>query len=272
MGFGVRSVGVLVMVMDFSLERLRSAKRALFVKFVTETISETAKVAITTTASLASPMAGPVLGSVAGVVSKEFLETLLKRTSEVEKKLDILLLEPFLTGLQLLLEANVHPGRTPEELASRDAILHASHVSFVRAHSLIVNSREDSAFVRTLDCLALSSHRGRMTVAASVLAEVEVDIHLLKQHVKALEASATEWINDAKILNAFFGRGDEGAKPFGYVSQVAVAKRYEKKGKKLDTEAKEARHRLSVLESIVAVARNAIHGSSDSVSKNSTAL
>jgi hypothetical protein len=198
------------MVMGFSLERLRSAKRALFVKFVTESISETAKLAITATASLALPLAAPVLGSVAVGVSKEFIETLLRRTSEIEKKLDILLLEPFLTGLQLLLEANMHLGRTPEELASRDAILHASHVSFVRAHSLIVNSREDSAFVRTLDCLALSGHTGRMTVAAGVLAEVEGDIQLLRQHVEALEANASEWMQDLKRLNTFLGREDLG--------------------------------------------------------------
>ena len=250
--------GHLVMVMSFSLGQLRSAKRDLFAKFVTESISETAKVAVTATLSLALPLAGPALGIFAGVVSKDLIEALLRRTSEVGKKLDILLLEPFLTGLQLLLEANAHPGGIPEELASRDAILHTSHVSFVRAHSLIVNSREDSAFVRTLDCLALSGHRGRMALAASVLAEVEIDIRLLRQHVEASEASAAEWIKDVRALNAYLGRGEMGSKPFGYVSQVAMAKRYEKKAKKLDTEAQEARHRLSVLDSIVAVARGAI--------------
>ena len=76
-----------------------------------------------------APRKIPLAGEFAGAVSKEFVETLLKRTSAIEKKLDVLLREPFKTGLHLLRESIAHPGTSGQEIQSRDTLLDAAHVS-----------------------------------------------------------------------------------------------------------------------------------------------
>lgn len=231
-------------------------RNALFEKFAQSAVSEAAKVAVSLGVGLVIPL--PAIGELAGTISKEFVQTVLARASEVERKLDALIAEPFKTGLRLLLEAARHEVGTSEEAGSRDALLDAAHLSFVRAHSLVANSREDSVFVRTLDCLALAARSGRGTLAKKAMADVQTDMNLLYEQMQILNKAAAQWEDDVKAINRFFGRGDWGGKPIGYDVQLIWVKKQEKDAERIVARASKARARFTVLESVAALAKASI--------------
>lgn len=242
------------------LSRFISADKSLGGKarlsaLATKAASEGARVAVNAAITAAvSPIAGRFLGTVA----KDVVETLLSRTTAVEKKLDILLREPLFSGLQLLREASLHTDLSQDQRGSRDELLDDAHLSFVRAHSLIADSRQDSVFVRSLDCLALASRTGRLSVAQATLLGIHRDRDELKGRVEALEGDAEEWLANARTIRAYLGRDDWGAKPFGYDALVGWSKRHDKNAERKRRAAQQAREEFDRLENFVRLAELAV--------------
>jgi hypothetical protein len=231
--------------------------RARLTALATKVASEGARVAVNATlTATVSPLAGQFLGTVA----KDVVETLLARTTAVEQKLDILLREPLFSGLQLLREASQHVISSKDQLASRDELLDGAHLSFVRAHSLVADSRQDSVFVRSLDCLALASRTGRLSIGLEALSGVHRDMEELRTRVQALEADANEWLTDVHRIRAFLGRDDWGAKPFGYDALLGWSTRHAKNAEKKRRTAEQAREELDRLNNFVELAELAIKG------------
>lgn len=234
----------------------KSNQKALFDKFAESAISEAAKAAVSL--AVASVIPVPAVADAAASLSKEFIQTILTRASEMEHKLDRLISEPFKTGMQLLLESAKHQTSTLQEVESRDALLDFAHISFVRAHSLVANSREDSVFVRSLDCLALAARTGRGKLAKDGLAEINADMSLLRERVQLLSRTAADWERDVMSINKFFGRGDWGGKPIGYDVQLIWVKKQERDARQIIAQAHHAEAQFSVLERIVTLAEKPV--------------
>lgn len=150
-----------------------------------------------------------------------------------------------------------HPVSSEEEIKSRDALLDAAHVSFVRACALVEDSREDSTFIRALDCLALVGRSGRAALGQTSLNDLQRDIQLLRERVEALKANADEWTSDIERIGSFFGRGDLQSKPMGYDIQLIWVKRQEKQAAKVQKEAQAALMHLTLLENLAALSEAA---------------
>ena len=145
-------------------------------------IGEAAKIAASTLVAYAG---GGVVAGIAGEVSKQFVQTMLEKTSLLEEKIDRLLFEPLHSGVRLLYEASIHLQTNEKETASRDALLDDCHLCFVRARKLVGDCYEDIALIGVLDCLALTWRTGRESVAVNELAEVARQINTLRRTVEA---------------------------------------------------------------------------------------
>lgn len=232
--------------------KLKRNSGPLVSNFAKGVISEAAKTAATI---VIGHTAVASLGESAGTISKDLVERLLKRTSEVEKKIDLLVSEPLKVGLDFLSQAARHKARTREQIASRDAILDAAHISFTRAHALVANSREDSIFVRALDCHALADRTGRLALAKEELADLHRDLNVVRESLDALEQDATKWIEDANKARRFLGRqNDLNERPIGHEVQIIWVRKYEKDARRLQAQAKLGQDRFSFLAYLVSLA------------------
>jgi hypothetical protein len=243
---------------------MAAGQESLLGKFATKAVAEAAKAAATFAAAVAIPQI-PVFAEFAGGVTKELVDALLARTSAVEKKLDLLLREPLRTGLHLLGEAAIHTEGSDIEMKSRESLLDDAHKSFVRALSLLEDSREDSTFIRAIDCLALSLRAGRTSVAEHSLVDIDRDLMLLRNRTEALEQVANALSITAMKFRKFFHRDrtDYRDVPFGYDVQVIASKSREKEALAMQTRAEGARFRLILLESVVALAHKITQVSKD---------
>ena len=233
----------------------RSSGKARLSALATKAASEGARAAVTAAlAAAGSPIAGPFLGT----ITKEFVEMLLARTGAIEKKLDTLLSEPLLSGLQLLHEASVHEASSLDERESRDKLLDHAHLSFVRAYSIVADSRSDAVLVRSLDCLVLAPRTGRLSIAYDALNGIRGDMNELRTRVQAQEAEAQEWLADDFRIRAHLGRDDWGTKPFGYDALLGWNKIHSDAAKRRGQLAKEAREEFDGLEHFVRFAELAI--------------
>jgi len=224
----------------------------------TKTLAEVAKTVATLAVQIGAP-GSLVIAPMVGTISKDFVDALMSRTSEVERKLDALVSEPLKAALGLLRDATNNSTSTPKEIESRDALLDAAHVSFVRALALSGDSREDALFIRALDSIALAERSGRSEVAADYLKKLEIELTDLRTRVEAIQKEAREWSDHVKALNRFLGRGDTvedwTGRPVGYDVKIVFAKRSEKQAKKAKAEADAATFRFEMIENVVTLAR-----------------
>ncbi len=232
----------------------------------TKTIAEVAKTAATLAVQFGAP-GSLVIAPLVGTISKDFVEALLSRTSEVDRKLDALVSEPLKAALRLLRDAANNSTNTSKAIESRDALLDAAHISFVRALALSGDSREDTLFIRALDSIALAERSGRIDVAADNLKNLETELTDLRARIEALQKEASEWSDYVKSLNRFLGRGsieeDWTGRPVGYDVQIIFAKRSERQAKKAKAEADAATFRLEVIENVVTLARASLKGAQE---------
>lgn len=225
--------------------------------FKIKAIAEITKAAAISVVAVAVP-GSQALTSLAGGVSKELVEALLAKTTEVERKLDKLLREPLIAGLRHLKDAGRNLTNTPEETASRDSLLDDAHVFFSRAIALAGDSREDSLFIQALDCIALAERTGRISVAVESLQEVTAELEEVHRRVSALQTEANEWMEHVEALNKFLGRDNYRAKPFGYDAQIGLAKEQEWRAKRAKDAAESATARVELLKKLVAVAKASV--------------
>ncbi len=247
---------MLTRLVSFISRRKGSAVKARLSPLATKAASEAARTAVAAAVTVAG---SPVVGLFLGTVTKEFVEMLLARTSVVEQKLDILLREPLASGLQFLHEASVHDFSSASQWESRDQLLDAAHASFVRAHSIVADSRQDSVFVRSLDCLVLAARTGRLSIASEAFSGIQRDMNELRTRVHALEADANEWLADDLRIRAHLGRDDWGAKPFGYDALLGLNEIHSNLAKRRSQLAQQAREEFDRLESFVLLAECAVN-------------
>ena len=230
--------------------------RTAFRNFATRTVGDAVKATVTGLA--AATVASPTGAAVLGVVSKGLVETLLEQGSRTEKKLDRLLREPLLSGLLLLKQALVHGSATEAEDRARDNLLEHAHVSLTRALALVGDSREDSLFVKALDCVALASHKGHRSLAERSLIELRTDLALMRSHVELLEKEASEWVHDSQVLYDYFARDPLGDKPFGHMELRLLTRWRKDAASRVQLRADEAREHLNVLEGIISIAETLV--------------
>jgi hypothetical protein len=224
-----------------------------FRSFATKVVAEAVKTTVTAlgAAILASQTVAPLLG----VVAKELVSTLLSHASEIEGKLDRLLKEPLLSGLRLLEQGLRHGRDSENEDRAADTVLDQAHAALTRAWALVSDSREDSTFVRALDCIALATHRSHKGLAVSGIDEVQTDLNLLGLRVLRLESVAEELVQDSQRIDKFLDLESWRDKPFGYMEQRLVGRHIRGVAASARADAEAAREGLTMMEELVRVAQ-----------------
>lgn len=233
--------------------KFRNSMRAFVTKSVAEVVR--ASVVAVSSAGLASAPIGVLLGT----VSKDLVEALFARASQVESKLDRLIREPLLTGLVLARQGLMHERDTSENRAAADALLDNSHVALTRAWVLLSDSREDAVFVRAVDCIVLAAHRQHRALAQDSLVSLLVDLDQIRSRVALLEAEAAVARVDSEAFDRFLGRDSLRDKPIGHMDQRLVGNRIRRAAAKMTAEAQTARERLDILDGMSQLARTFVH-------------
>lgn len=159
-----------------------------------------------------------------GTISKDLVDALLQRASQVEKKLDKLIREPLLTGLVLMKQGLDHEDNSTEQAESRDHLLDQAHVSLTRAWALVSDSREDSVFVRSLDCVVLAAHRSHQRIANEAMQIVKTELDEIDNRVSAMEKESKELSRNSDAFHRWLDRGSPyEAKPIGHMEQRGLA-------------------------------------------------
>jgi len=231
---------------------LRSKITRAFRVFSDKTIADAVKSTVIQLAAVA--LAPPLLATLLGIVSKGLIDTLLQQASRVERKLDLLLREPLVSGLKFLRQALIHDQSSVEEKKAYENLLDQAHASLTRALSLAVDSREDSVFIRAIDCVALAAHPGHRTLALMELEDMNKDLGLISGRVDLLLADAAEETSRSEGLRRFLAHDDWGGKPVGYAEQLWIARRRIKQAERIRKRADEAQSRLRILQGIVEIA------------------
>ena len=123
--------------------------------------------------------------------------------------------------------------------------------------ALVGDSREDSIFVRALDCVTLAAHKGHRSLARIEITEINQDLVLTKNRVQVLQSEARKRTRDSQDMNALLGVNDPyGTKPFGYSEQRGLSIRINKNAARLKERADTALQSLEILEGIVLIARH----------------
>ncbi len=195
------------------------------------------------------------LGSLLGKVSKDLADALLKRASQVEKKVDKLVREPLLSGLTLMRQGLTHEDKSPEQAASRDNILDHAHVALTRAWALVSDSREDSVFVRALDCVVLAAHRTHQNLAREALLALKVDLDGIETRVALMAKQAADKTGGSQSLDRFLDVDINGDIPFGYLEQQMWGQMVRGKAEKIAIRYQEERSRLDILRGLAQLAQ-----------------
>jgi hypothetical protein len=226
--------------------------RTPFRAFATSTVAEVVKASVTTLTLVALPI--PALGTLLGTVSKDLVEALFVRASQVESKLDRLIREPLQTGVALMRQGLTHEHATLEEQTARNTLLDNAHVALTRAWALVSDSREDAVFVRSLDCIVLAAHPGHRSLANRELVSLHADLDQMRLRLELLEKEAAQVRADSQDFDRFLDRDSLRDKPFGHMEQRLMGRRVREKAAKMVVQAENARSRFDILEGLTRVA------------------
>lgn len=231
----------------------RTKLRTPFRAFATKTLSEVVKASVIALGSVVLPF--PALGGLLGTASKDLLEALFARTSQVESKLDRLIREPLLTGVALARQGLMHEQATAEEEMARNVLLDNAHVALTRAWALVSDSREDAVFIRALDCVVLAAHRAHRSLAQDALASLDADLEQMRLRLELLETEAACLREDSQAIDRFLARDSLYDKPFGHIEQRLLGRRKREAAAKFSARVEDGRSRFNVLEGITQIAR-----------------
>lgn len=233
--------------------RLKSV--SLFSEFATKSIAELIKIALST-ATTAITNVTP-LGIVVGEGTKGIVEALNEKSTRIEKKLDKIIREPFITGIKLLQEGFSYTVKSKEDQSAKDKILHDAHVFFTRAW-VLANDSEDSLFIQCLDLIALATHSSNWQLAAKKIIALEVAINNQESKVKYLESQAKDHAEYSAAVKRFLESRPYRDVPHGYAEQKLFGKSIHKYSAKLTEKSIVARERVDILINLKNVAQNFI--------------
>lgn len=228
--------------------------RSLSSRFGKKTVVEAVSVAVSAgaTAALGSPVAGSLLGTAA----EDALTTLLAQAPDVEKKIDRLVGEPLLSGLELLRQGTLHDAGSEADLAARDRLLEQAHVLLTRAGTFAADSREDSIFIGAFVCISCALHRNRKGLAQALLGELQGDVEALRLQVEALEANAAEWVETSALVNDFFEPWRH--RPAGSPAADWWARKVHRDAEEVRERAERSRRRLGLLDELMVLAARTV--------------
>jgi|SRR4051794_18828428 len=226
--------------------------RTVVSRLATASLVEGVKAAISALA--AAELGSAAAGSLAGAISKEVVSTLLVQASAVEAKLDRLLREPLIAGMELLREALLPEMASSESTPARGRLLEQSHLLFVRAWALVEDSRDDSLYIRALDSVALAAHSQYRKLARQKLSQIRVELDDRRLQIEALEHEAVEWVETSRVVDEFFGRDSLRDKPFGHAEQRLWARSVRDEAKAVRERAERARTHLTLLDGVASLA------------------
>ena len=226
----------------------------LFSEFATKSISESIKIALTALATAAT--SSTPVGLIVGAGAKGMMDSLLAKSSQIDKKIDRILKEPLLSGINFLHQGITYKIIDEKSRESRDALLHDAHISLTKAWALVIDSIEDSLFIKSLDVIALAAHSSHWQTAESLSAKLNLDIEEHNIKVKALEDEAKEQMEYSKGVQRFLDTSSYRDKPHGYGEQKLFGKNIHKYSLKLEKKSLEAREKLDILMNLNSIANS----------------
>lgn len=227
-------------------------QHGLFAQFSTTALADGVKAAAVVIGGAAAP--GVAFGVFGAEIAKNIAQLILGQRSQIELKLDRLLRAPLLTGLRHLNDGLSHRADSPSSVEARNRVLDEAHSALTEAWALVSDSREDSTFIRAIDCIALSARSGHEDLAARRVSETSADLAVLSERVVALEQEAADWRRGTAALRRFLDEDSLGSKPFGYTEQRMMARHLEWRAKRIVATADEARRRFDIISNIAKVA------------------
>jgi hypothetical protein len=232
----------------FWKQKPRTVLSVVLSKTISEGVKAAAKAFVTATVGSAA------IGEIAGAASKALVDALADRVSSVERKLDRLLRVDLISGVRHLRDG-LHQVVASAPPQATDPILHSAHEALTRAWAVALDSREDSAFVRSLDAVSLAAHSSRRDLALVALSEVDNDLNVLRSRVELLRTSEQGLRERSEALDRFVKKDEWRDKPWGYQEQRLYA-RWVRDGLPARQAAlHEAENRLKVIELFADVAR-----------------
>lgn len=230
----------------------RQQPRTVFSTVLEKSLSEAIKVAVKALAVAAT--SSPVAGELMGAVSKVLIDALFQRVSAVDRKLDILLRIDLVAGIRHLRDG-LQQSIAGVPRADTDKLFELAHEGLTRAWAVVLDSREDASFVRSVDAVSLAAHSSRRGLALAALAEIRADLTILKQRADLLRLSEKSLREHSASLDRFLQKDDWGDKPWGYQEQRLYA-RWVRDGLPARQAAlAEADRRIEAIEGFVQVAR-----------------
>jgi hypothetical protein len=204
-------------ILMFGRKKPGTVLSAVLTKTVTDAIKLTTKALVTATTG------STIAGEIAGVASKALLDVLSDQVSAAERKLDTLLRIDLVAGLRHLRDGlQEASGGAPS--AVTDQIFHSAHDALTRAWAVVLDSREDAAFIRSLDAVALVNHSSLRNLAFSALAEVDRDLAILRERVDLLRHSEQRLREYSANFDGFLKQDEWTDKPWGYQEQRRYAR------------------------------------------------
>jgi hypothetical protein len=229
--------------MGFNFWSKRSAN--IFSEFATKNLASSAKIflnALTTGIIQLTPF-----GAILIEGGKVMMDTLLSKSSQIEKKIDRLIREPLLSGINFLHQGILFPVHDENTEQARDNLLHEAHVSLTKALMLFVDSYEDVLFIRSLDLIAVCAHSMYCLNTESQLTRSALDIQDEKSKLETLEELKTKQVKFSEAYERFLAKDSYRDKPFGYGEQKLYGRIVKNYAIKIEKQAKESREKLDIL-------------------------
>lgn len=148
----------------------------------------------------------------------------------------------------ILLEQGLAVGEEgADEIDARKDLLHSAHVSLTSALVIARDSREDSAFIQGLCCMALAARQGQRHLADLEIARLRTMLTDIEQSLERLQREASIAREESQALDEWLARSSHEAKPYGHMEQRILGKKKRRRARQLEGRAAEARRRFLLL-------------------------
>ncbi len=189
------------------------------------------------------------VSDVTAAVLKNTFVVVLSEAQKVQHAIDPLVAHPMMTGLGLLQDAAHHASESADAVVSRTDLLARAHDWFRNARAQAMNEREDYTFVTALDCLAISCHTGRESLALHTYVQMKQDLNLMIVATEKLRAEAADELQNARE----FEEWSEHVTTLGKQGIILARRRQRSRAEQLRRKADEAERRLTLLRSLDAL-------------------
>jgi hypothetical protein len=227
--------------------------KKIFSEFATKGFEDAIDVFLS---AIATTLIGlPSIGKIIGAGAKGLTEALLAKTSEVEKKLNLLLKEPLFSGITLLNDALLHTANDTSTIMARDNFLHDAHLSFTKASIFVIDSVEDQLFINALDLISLCAHSTNWQIAKEYATIFEKNLTNQIQKLDALVKETNRQVEKAEKIIKYVEDNPYRDVPFGYAEQKLFGKSWKHDKDELVNSTNEYRNKINILVGLNKVAK-----------------